>query len=196
MLSGFARVALGLTMAASDGTSTILRKLQFQTQTKGLEKCTDQIHGFEKPWIQTCLMFIGEASVVFYLIANIIIRKYFKKVPHINSSSSSKFNRNNIHLLLYFMLFSLLDLAGTTIAGTGLLFIPGSAFQILRGAVIICTEVGSIFAFKRRSSVVKWVGIILVIICLILVGISVNTEGIESIVGKFRKLTRNIRENG
>ncbi|KAH7824525.1 putative Solute carrier family 35 member F6 [Monocercomonoides exilis] len=184
MSSILAKLLCAAGMIVSDGSITILKKVQYESCAPGLSTCpgaksgcdisfAPSNHQFNKPWIQTSVMFVGEAcSFIYYFIK--ILKEKWKKRKYLlmkeNKSSHSK--REILKLVLMFALFGFLDLIGTTVASIGLLWVPGSAFQLLRGTVIIFTELGSILILKRKTNRYRWIGIGLVVTCMILVGVA------------------------
>ena len=108
-------------------------------------------------------MFLGESSMfIFYLI-----RYFFGKIrsnPYVNMEAPSKARsfKEKCTLLLFFCLFAFFDLVGTTVAAIGLLYVPASAFQLLRGCIILFTETESIMFLKQRCIGTRWLGISIV----------------------------------
>jgi len=67
---------------------------------------------------------------------------------------------------------SILDICGTTLMNTGLIYVAASVYQMLRGAVVIFTGFFSVMFLKRRLSKSQWVALFLVMIGVSIVGMS------------------------
>eukprot|EP00761_Pharyngomonas_kirbyi_P000802 gb/GECH01000803.1/.p1 GENE.gb/GECH01000803.1/~~gb/GECH01000803.1/.p1 ORF type:complete len:445 (+),score=113.21 gb/GECH01000803.1/:1-1335(+) len=65
---------------------------------------------------------------------------------------------------------AMLDLGGTTLSGIGLLWTTASIYQMLRGSVIVFTALLSFFFLRARLKLSEWLGIVVVVIGLALVG--------------------------
>jgi drug/metabolite transporter (DMT)-like permease len=63
-------------------------------------------------------------------------------------------------------------LTGTTLAGIGLVVVNASVWQMFRGSLIVFTGVLSVLFLKRRLKCFHWVGILIVVFGLCLVGLS------------------------
>ena len=108
-----------------------------------------------QPWIQTSMMFLGEStSFILYIIWKIYVKTSGEEEKKRKGTMKERLTN-----LLLFCFFALCDLFGTTLASIGLLYVPASIFQLLRGAIIIFTELFSICVFRRRPVLIKWLGI-------------------------------------
>lgn len=89
-----------------------------------------------QPWIQTSMMFLGEStSFILY-----IIRKIYVKTSGEEEKKRKGTMKERLTNLLLFCFFALCDLFGTTLASIGLLYVPASIFQLLRGAILSFTR--------------------------------------------------------
>ena len=70
------------------------------------------------------------------------------------------------------MLPTLCDLLGTTLSGIGLLWVPASIWQMLRGSIIIFAGCLSVLFLKRTLGAQKWAGIAVTAVGLCMVGLS------------------------
>jgi len=64
------------------------------------------------------------------------------------------------------------DLFGTTLGGIGLLYVNASVWQMLRGSIIIFTGVLSKIFLKRKLWPIHWIGMMVTMLGLVLVGLS------------------------
>lgn len=64
------------------------------------------------------------------------------------------------------------DLFGTTLATIGLLYVKASVWQMLRGSIIIFTGLLSKIFLKRKLWPIHWIGMIVTVVGLVLVGLS------------------------
>ena len=71
-----------------------------------------------------------------------------------------------------FVLPTCCDLLGTTLSGIGLLWVPASIWQMLRGSIIIFAGLLSVLFLKRTLGAQKWFGIGVTAVGLCLVGLS------------------------
>lgn len=118
-------------------------------------------------------MFLGEFSclAVFYLLLSHDRRR---PIPQMNPGQS--FNP------LLFLPPAMCDMTATSIMYVALNMTSASSFQMLRGAVIIFTGLLSVAFLGRRLIVSQWVGILITILGLIIVGLAdfISGSGDES----------------
>ncbi|KAK2950482.1 putative Solute carrier family 35 member F6 [Blattamonas nauphoetae] len=178
-------VIFTICMLITDSANTVLKKIQYQTCAPGLKTCKgnpDECsidlhptnHPFDKAFFQTAIMFVGESlCFLWYFIQKLLFSKKMERQQILDKTLSKRHNFLNIlKTLAMFALFGLCDLTGTTLAGIGLIYVPGSAFQLLRGSVIVFTELGSVFLFKQRCICHRWIGIMLVVAALACIGVA------------------------
>ena len=108
-------------------------------------------------------MFIGEASC---LVVFEIVYYYHKLVKN----NVSQFGAQNFSPLV-FIIPAFCDVLGTSTMYVGLNLTYASSFQMLRGAVIIFTALLSVAFFGSRLQLYHWIGMLMVIIGLIVVGL-------------------------
>jgi drug/metabolite transporter (DMT)-like permease len=78
---------------------------------------------------------------------------------------------------------AMLDLVGSSLSGIGLLFVPASVWQMLRGSLIVFSAILSVIFLKRKLVMFHWIGIALVVAGLGTVGTSSllnNSDGANS----------------
>ncbi|KAA6362825.1 MAG: Solute carrier family 35 member [Streblomastix strix] len=180
MASILTQILLSSGMLLTGSLNTISKKLQYQSCAPGLDVCKGSPtcntlihknnHHFEKPWTQTSMMFLGEATcIIVYLLYKLCTRK--------PSTSELKAHRKAkiwefVRLLPLFALLGFFDLLGTTGAAIGLLFVPSSIYQLFRGSIILFTSIWSVLLLKRKFYWYNWTGIVMVIFGLAVVGLS------------------------
>jgi len=109
-------------------------------------------------------MFVGEASC---LVVFEIVYYYHKWVKNdVSQFGSQKFT------CFIFVIPAVCDVLGTSTMYVGLNLTYASSFQMLRGAVIIFTALLSVAFFGSKLKVYHWVGMLMVVIGLIVVGLS------------------------
>ncbi|KAJ4454856.1 putative Solute carrier family 35 member F6 [Paratrimastix pyriformis] len=169
MVSKIVSFLLVAGMLSFGSINTLSKKLQFQITSVGL--C--EPHTFQKPWTQTACMFLGESvCLIFYLVLKGCGKKDTKSV---NADVGNPVPNPGMSIpkrLGLFLVLSLCDLAGTTLAGIGLLFTFASVYQMLRGSIIIFTAIWSVLFFKRKMEHYRWTAIGVTVIGLIFVGLS------------------------
>lgn len=122
-----------------------------------------QEHSFKHPFVQAVGMFLGEFSCLaaFYLL----------KCRARRQSDSSVEPQQPFNALL-FLPPALCDMTGTSIMYVALNMTSASSFQMLRGAVIIFTGLLSVAFLDRRLVPSQWLGILITIAGLVVVGLA------------------------
>lgn len=75
---------------------------------------------------------------------------------------------------------ALCDMTATSLMYIGLILTSPSSFQMLRGALIVFTGLLSVAFLGRRLKIYEWLGILLVICGLVIVGLSNIISGKDS----------------
>jgi drug/metabolite transporter (DMT)-like permease len=157
-------------MLISGVIATVLRKITFLMEAKGLDGDT---HAFAKPWFGTLEMFLGELIVLPLCLGMMYYQRSKAAALAAQTGKVAPEKPSPPRWYLGALVgTSFCDLAGTTLAGIGLLFIPASVYQILRGSIILFTAIFGYFILKRTVSPVKMVGIAIVFCGLAIVGVS------------------------
>ena len=134
-----------------------VQHLIFVQKSEGME---GEVHTFTHPWFQTAVMFMGEAlCIIPYLLS---------KFCCASESSAEPFRWKNIWL---FIIPTICDLVGTSLAGIGLLFVSASVSQLLRGGIIIFSGILSVLFLKRVLLPYRWIGMMVVLVGLVVIGI-------------------------
>jgi len=158
--------------------NTLTTKIQFTLTSIGSgghEKL------FQKPWFGTFAMFLGMTFVLF--IHNAIERSKKSKKTRVADTESQKPSATplletpsdgitGLRAFCYVGIPGTFDLVASGLCFCGLLYISASIWQMLRGSMIIFSTVISIVALGRSVLAFQWVGVMLCVIGICLVGVS------------------------
>ncbi|KAH3763060.1 Integral membrane protein [Pelomyxa schiedti] len=161
------------------GTCTVvIQKVIFNMESAGKD---GDVHKFEKPWFQTEVMFFGMFGCLAVYeamhIATYCSRKrngeetQLLKPGNINSEVPN----NVLPLWKQYMLAiapAMCDLIATASMNIGLLWIPASVWQMLRGSMVVFTAVFSRVFLKKWLCLYRWIGVGIVVVALCIVAIS------------------------
>ncbi|KAL6069940.1 Solute carrier family 35 member F6 [Balamuthia mandrillaris] len=163
-------------MLLTGSINTIVKRAQNEASAKGIDGKDRQ---FEHPWFQTWVMFIGE----FLCLGGLFVQRYLEYRRRKQADAKSfQYGPINDEVEVppltpkprifqwVLILPTLFDLAGTTLAGIGLLWIYASVWQMLRGSIIVFTGILSVIFLKRKLSAYHWLGMAIVVLGLALVG--------------------------
>eukprot|EP01155_Anaeramoeba_flamelloides_P030161 Anaeramoba_flamelloidesa86208_352.p1 GENE.a86208_352~~a86208_352.p1 ORF type:complete len:386 (-),score=60.24 a86208_352:240-1397(-) len=142
------------------GTCTVvIAKVLFQTEGRG--RYGTKKHLYTKPWLQTVAMFIGMLGCLLVLEAYRLIKR-----KHNDALVS--------HSKIYYISIvpSMFDLIATSLMNIGLLWIPASIWQMLRGSMVVFSAIFSVVFLKRKLYGFHWVGVCVVVCALVLVGVA------------------------
>ncbi|XP_045160794.2 solute carrier family 35 member F6-like isoform X2 [Mercenaria mercenaria] len=170
------QIFLMIGMLVTGSINTLSKKAQNDCIVKGY-KSTE--HSFDHPWFQTWIMFIGESLCLIGLCLHRRreLQEYRKHVtendalmvqPHIEVGPP-------VHARVFQWIVvvpTCCDLVGTSLAGIGLVYVDASVWQMLRGSIIIFAGILSKIFLKRKLKLTHWLGMIMVMIGLVLVGCS------------------------
>ncbi|KAJ7382382.1 hypothetical protein OS493_035444 [Desmophyllum pertusum] len=149
--------------------------------SKGLkDEHGNEVHKFDHPWFQTGLMFIGETMCLIGLFFHrrrerLKFKQNLMSVNRDEGSSgdaSTEIQQQPRVFQWIFAFPTVCDLFGTTLGGIGLLYVNASVWQMLRGSIIIFTGVLSKIFLKRKLWPIHWIGMIVTMFGLVLVGLS------------------------
>jgi drug/metabolite transporter (DMT)-like permease len=141
--------ALGL---LSGTLNSIVMKLAYQTASFGNDP-TD-VHFFHKPWFMSMVMFLAMlcALPLFYM------QKDRKKL--------------SMKTWMIVSIPSFCDLIGSSMQQVGLIFTPVSIYQMLKGSILLFSAALSVWFLNKKMYIHNWVGVLMCVIALTLVGIS------------------------
>ncbi|XP_058964706.2 solute carrier family 35 member F6 isoform X1 [Pocillopora verrucosa] len=183
-MAGLTRTQILLTvgMLIAGSLNTVTLKAQNNCSARGLKDMNGkEEHQFEHPWIQTALMFLGEMICLIGLFIHQRKErlKYKQRLLHDGidgrSYKEATQTRKSLQRRVFQWIFAfpaLCDLCGTTLATIGLLYVKASVWQMLRGSIIIFTGLLSKIFLKRKLWPIHWIGMIVTVVGLVLVGLS------------------------
>lgn len=162
------QVILALMLVFTGSINTLATKWADSSFSVGRD---GKLRLFDHPFLQAVGMFLGELSCL--LAFRVVFFYYMRKAKAgepvelpASVTGSRDFNP------LIFLPPAMCDLVGTSIMYIGLNLTYASSFQMLRGAVIIFTGLLSVAFLGRRLRSYEWLGILLVMCGLVVVGIS------------------------
>lgn len=149
-------------MLTTGSINTLSAKWADMFEAKGCGKDAEE-RPFSHPFVQAVGMFLGEFAclAVFHLL---LCQDKRRPIPQMNPGQS--FNP------LLFFPPAMCDMTATSIMYVALNMTSASSFQMLRGAVIIFTGLLSVAFLGRKLLVSQWVGILITILGLIIVGLA------------------------
>jgi len=165
------------------GTCTVvIQKLIFSMKGK-CNKEGDKKE-FEKPWFQTEAMFIGMfGCLAVYEVMRCVQRAKRKgqdpqqvseTKPLVNSDSTRPAKKEMAVWKQYCIVCTpaLCDMCATAMMNIGLLWIPASVWQMLRGSMVIFSAVFSKVFLKRELHASHWTGVCIVAFSLAVVALA------------------------
>jgi drug/metabolite transporter (DMT)-like permease len=166
------------------GTCTVVtQKLVFSMSAEGRD---GDEHTFEKPWFQTEVMFLGMAGcLAVYEISMLIRKKQAQKesetMPLMGGTGSVQDEQGSNKLMqyVYVMAPAACDMVATASMNIGLLWIPASVWQMLRGSMVVFSAIFSKFFLHRELFLFHWVGVGTVVFALLVVAMSSIQQGGE-----------------
>ena len=180
---------LMLILIITGSINTITNKIQNHTKSLNVV--------FFHIWFLTFLMFIGEImSLIIYYI--FYYKKEEKSKNNNNIDLINEENKNLKPIKMYLLCIPpIFDLTGTSLMTFGLTMVSGSAYQMLRGSLIIFTFLLSLYYLKNKHNFNHYLGVIIIIIGLFLVGLSAylnknENNSKDSILGIFLIIFSNI----
>jgi len=84
------------------------------------------------------------------------------------------------HVWLLVIIPGLCDMISTFMMNVGLLWIPASIWQMLRGSIVIFTAILAVTARKQKLPRYQWVGVVIVFIAEVIVGAAAILQGDSS----------------
>ncbi|WKX95226.1 hypothetical protein Q1695_012018 [Nippostrongylus brasiliensis] len=116
-------------------------------------------------------MFIGELLCMGAYLIILCVRKYrWNRTKHdVDSESEPQIPRFNP---LLFLIPAISDIISTSVMYIGLTLTSASSYQMLRGALIVCTGLLSIFCLHSTIKAYQWMGMISVVLGLAVIGLT------------------------
>ncbi|NWU88071.1 S35F6 protein, partial [Onychorhynchus coronatus] len=128
-------------------------------------------HRFQHPFLQAVGMFLGEFSclLVFYLL---LCWERRRPAPDPGADPALAPAPSRRFPALLFLPPALCDMAATSVMYVALSMTSASSFQMLRGAVVVGTGLLSVAFLGRRLERCQWLGMLLTLLGLLLVGLA------------------------
>jgi len=175
MVSTSSAVVTSVLMVITGSINTISTKLADITESKNIDGETKD---FNHPFFQAACMFFGELCCLFvFKISQLRNRpradsdgrlQYVEITSQEDGELSPARNWNPV----IFLLPACCDMTATSLMYIGLSWTYASIFQMLRGSVMIFTGIFSIIFLGRKLGKHQWIGMVVVMIGLALVGVS------------------------
>ena len=165
-------LAFWISLFLISGTcSLIFGKLLYQTQSIGRD---GQLHHFEKPWFSNFIMFLGMSFLFCRFEINACINdKKIAKNPELAESLLNAENKRP-QKSVYYKVFApaFCDFLASFIMFVGLLWIPVSIWQMIRGSIIIFTGLIRQYWLKKPLNKAEWWSLVVIFLSLVLVGMA------------------------
>jgi len=145
--------------------NTLTTKIMFTTDAEGID---GEVKAFQKPWFAVWAMFVGMAI---NLIAH-IVNTSRQKQESLPDDGAPKPQLSPVKTFLAVGIPAMFDLTTTGLSSIGLLYLPASIWQMLRGANIIFSASLSVLFLGRKMRGYNWLGIGTVVFGVSLVGFS------------------------
>mmetsp|Transcript_63213 Transcript_63213/g.150755 ORF Transcript_63213/g.150755 Transcript_63213/m.150755 type:complete len:410 (+) Transcript_63213:102-1331(+) len=173
-----------LGMLATGTLNTITVKVQFTMQSIGVG---GHVQTFQKPWFGTWNMMEAMALVGLCEWIGRCLSKppSDKEVPLIDKAPASSGPGAQVSYRKKALLVSVpaaFDLLATALCCIGMLYIPASVWQMLRGSALVFTAIFSIIFLHRRMRAYQWFGICFCVVGVVCVGMA-NVLGEEEASG-------------
>ncbi|XP_064460553.1 solute carrier family 35 member F6-like [Ornithodoros turicata] len=159
------QVFLALMLVFTGSINTLATKWADRSKSRGRD---GTIREFDHPFLQAVGMFLGELSC---LLAFQVLYWYHTRKPSSEPLPPSVSGSRSFNPFI-FLPPAMCDLIATSIMYVGLELTFASSFQMLRGAVIIFTGLLSVAFLGRHLKGYEWLGILIVLLGLVVVGLS------------------------
>jgi drug/metabolite transporter (DMT)-like permease len=166
-----------LGMLVTGTMNTLSTKIQFTMKSVGIE---GQVETFQKPWFGTLNMMA--AMFIVGLVDKLVRccssrsngtgKEPLMAIDGAPSSSSIVTGVSYERKVLLVAVPAAFDLVATALSCIGILFIPASAWQMIRGSCIIFAALFSIIFLKRRMYCSNWLGLFLCVLGVAAVGVA------------------------
>lgn len=160
------QIILALVLVVSGTFNTLSVKWMDMIKSKGRDGIKrDFIH----PFLQADFMFLGETLCLITFL--ITFKRLMAKNNGAENRSPLTAGSRNFKVLVL-LPPALMDITATSLMYFGLSLTNASSFQMLRGSVIVFVALLSMIVLKRKILIREWIGIILIILALVLVGLA------------------------
>ncbi|XP_073985672.1 transport and golgi organization 9 [Rhodnius prolixus] len=170
------QTVIAVVMVFTGSINTLTTKWADHLKAKGTDGKTRE---FDHPFVQALCMFFGEflCLVVFKVL-------YFAHKRKQDSAEENGLIKGRQDFNAFILLPpALCDMIGTSLMYIGLNLTNPSSFQMLRGSVIVFVALLSMIFLRRKITWQQWLGILLVLAGLVVVGVSdylLNKDSAES----------------
>ncbi|XGW27993.1 hypothetical protein V3C99_008079 [Haemonchus contortus] len=150
-------------MVITGSLNTICAKWADKLEAMGQE--------FHHPFLQATCMFIGEFLCMGAFLIMFAYKRYRwnKDKENANPEDEPRIPRFNPFV---FLPAAVCDIIATSVSYVGLTLTSASSYQMLRGALIVCTGLLSIVWLRARIKLFQWSGMILCVAGLAVVGLT------------------------
>jgi drug/metabolite transporter (DMT)-like permease len=147
------------------GTCTVVvGKLLFETESEGRK--------FEKPWWQVLAMFIGMAScLIVYWWKKYVSKESREDRAGLLDEILSDYGFSG-KMMMRIIPPAMCDMVATGLMNIGLVFIPASIWQLLRGSMIVFSAIFSVVFLKKKLYAYNWFGVFVALCALVMVGVA------------------------
>ena len=145
---------LVLGMMVTGCANTLLLKYQDEKCTQTGAACSSF------PLLQSVMMFLGESLCLLVILAR---RQDYTLIQERPLRGSRIF---------WLSVPAALDICGTTTSSIGLLFVPASVFQMIRGSIVLCVALLSVLFLGRKLVLYQWVSLVVITAGVALVGLA------------------------
>jgi len=170
--------ALVTGMLLTGTLNTLTTKIQFTMESTGADGETET---FRKPWYSTFNMLF--AMFLVGLVDKVIRMMMLAAAGPAHESLLDESDKAAIadddkppvpykKKVMLVSIPAVFDLLATALSNTGILFIPASVFQMLRGSAIGFCALFSVIFLKRKMYAFNWIGLTLVLLGVFLVGLA------------------------
>lgn len=155
--------------------NSLFTKYQDNQCVKNCEDPNSDTHKtYQQPAIQTLQMFIGELGcfIVYYLMyrSNMFTFKSDGYRP-IDGEGVEPFTLP-LKSSIKFAIPAVCDMLGTLLLNMGLIFIPVSIYQMIRGSIVLFVAFLSVVFLKRKITKLEWISLVIITLGITLVGLS------------------------
>ncbi|EKE40737.1 hypothetical protein ENUP19_0203G0044 [Entamoeba nuttalli] len=150
--------------------TTILSKTAYQLKAEGKD---NDVHYFIKPLFLNWAMFLGMTLCLILYFIQFHILPLFKK--DLKSEKESMTWKGFLLMLIP----AFCDFLATYLMNFGLIVVPSSVFQMMRGSIIVFTAILAVFYRKHKMYVFEIIGVIIIVVSLAAIGSAAFCPGAQ-----------------
>lgn len=160
-----------LGMLASGTLNTLTTKIQFTLTSVGMD---GEVETFKKPWFGTLNML--QAMLYVLLVEQVFVgctmcrKGHGLETPLMDSDVATQPSMTWTRKVIMVAIPAAFDLLATALCCIGIMYIPASVWQILRGSAIVFCALFSVLFLKRCMFGFHYIGILLCVTGVALVG--------------------------